>query len=113
MRDGSVKKNNKKYNSPFIREIRVVENGNFRLDFSETMVDLEYLKMPIKDILIFLNAYKNEILELKYETDILSSYDESSLAALPQIESWNFININQFYIDLSIIFSSPLIVSKG
>ena len=55
-KDSNVKTNNKKYKSPYIQIIKVLHNGNFRLDYSETMVALKVM-MEDKDILITLNAF--------------------------------------------------------
>ena len=77
------------------------------------MVELKEILKDEKDILVFLNAHKNEIVELIFETGLLNSYDKSSFASIPRIESWKFIYIDKFFLDLEIKFSSPLIVSKG
>ena len=53
----SINKNNKNYNDPYIQIVTVINNGYYRLDFSETMTDLKDL-ISRKDILNFLNTYK-------------------------------------------------------
>ena len=106
-----VQKNNKEYTKPFIQIVSILDNGNYRFDFSETIVDLNEI-LPGEDVLAELNKNKNDIFEIIYQSGLINSYDEDSID-IPQIESWNFIEFNKFYFDLEINFSSPLMVSKG
>ena len=43
----------------------ILSNGNFRLDFSETLYDIENLMAGGKNITL-LNEYKDMVLELQY-----------------------------------------------
>ena len=99
----------------------MLQNGQFRVDFSETLYKLPQIKVPEdgKRHLIgenvqnmtFLNDFKDFILEVNFTSSI-----EGDVSRLGQnaskLLSWKFINFTQFYLDLEVNFKNPLLVSS-
>ena len=102
---------NKEFKRPEVKFSTILLNGNHRFDFSETMVVIEE-QWPGSKNLTYVNENKNQILEIYYHhIDIDNGINKNYTK--PQIQDWHFTELNQFYFDLRINFSSPLYVSIG
>ena len=81
--------------------VYTLENGFIRFDFSESLFEIHKLWPESKNMTL-LNENKDDLFEIIYTSNNYLDRDEQFQQIVPQIKSWNIINWNQFYFDLSI-----------
>ena len=59
-----------------------------------------------------LNEFKDFILEVNFTSSIDGDVSRQGQNA-SKLLSWKFINFTQFYLDLEVNFTNPLLISKG
>ena len=92
---------------------KILPNGHFRLDFSETFHKLETLWTGDRNFTL-LNILRHEILELNFTSELEYELQNTKQAHLiPTIDDWLFVNHTEFFFDLDINFTNPLNISQN